>query len=177
MFERIVNPVSLRNMARWPALAALALAAPAWAHQCPPGMTIASQYGKAERAFLAYVVETRLEEDVLKQLEAKSPGVGMGEEHVKLMSAGYRVIEEFKGDRTYQPRLVDLLGIGTGYVGLTPGVYYLVLLPPKSSDDAQLASTLRRVDACDVPLSHHRLAEKGFQDKLNELRSLARAKP
>ena len=97
----------------------------------------------------------------------KHPEVGVESEDVKLVSAGYRIIEEFKGPEKYQPRLIDLLGIGTGYVGLTPGQYYMVLLPKQDSDDFE---GMRRVDLCSVILSHYRLKVEQFQSELNAVR-------
>ncbi|KQZ45035.1 hypothetical protein [Duganella sp. Root1480D1] len=141
------------------------------AHSCPRDLTLGKQFSESKRVFLAYVVETRLEEALQRTLIAKHTGDRSGEEAMKLVSAGYRVVEDFKGDKSYTPRLLDLLGIGTGYVGLTPGVYYLVFLANVSSDEVK---GFRSVDACAVPVSHYRLDVPEFQSRLDEVRALSR---
>lgn len=147
----------------------------AWAHTCPPDVTIEKQFRKAERVFLAYVVETKLEEDLLREIEIKDPSSRPADEHVKLISAGYRIVEHFKGKKTDQPRLIEMMGIGTGYPGLTPGIYFLVVLPARKNDEDRFGPQFRYVDRCMVPVSHHRLANKEFQQHLTELRSLVQS--
>ncbi len=105
-------------------LLAVMSASPSWSFSCEPEQTTEAAFAEAERVFLVYVTETRLEEDLLERMAAESDEFDFSEEHWKFVSAGYRVVEEFKGDAEYQPRLVDWLGIGTGYVGLVPGGYY-----------------------------------------------------
>lgn len=141
------------------------------AHTCLPGLTLDKQFNESKRVFLVYVVETRLEEEMQKKMLEKERGADS--ESVKLVSAGYRIIEDYKGEKSYKPRLLDLLGIGTGYVGLTPGVYYLVFL-----GDVQDYETpeMRSVDTCTVPLSHYRLNVPQFQQSLDEVRALAKSK-
>ena len=152
-----------------PILAFMVAACPANAFQCPQDHSLETAFHEAERAFLIYVLEARLEEELTQELLEQHPE-DEGEEFIKLVSAGYRVVESYKGPEDYQPRLLELLGIGTGYVGLTPGIYYLVLLPtPEESEDPQL----RRVDMCTVPISHYRLQVDELQDELDRVRSLA----
>ena len=120
--------------------------------------------------FLVYVTETRLEESLQQELLAAHGHEDS--ESIKLISAGYRVVENFKGPIDYQPRLLDMLGIGTGYVGLTPGAYYLVfLIENETGEDPQM----RAVNACSVPTSHYRLQTEGFTKSLEEVRALARS--
>lgn len=141
------------------------------AHSCPRDLTLGKQFSESKRVFLIYVVETRLEERLQRQLTEKHVDKGADEESMKLVSAGYRVVEDFKGEKNYTPRLLDLLGIGTGYVGLTPGVYYLVFLADRSSDEMQ---GFRSVDTCSVPISHYRLDVPELQNRLDEVRALAK---
>ncbi len=142
---------------------------PAHGFQCAPEHPIESAYQDAERVFLIYVLETRLEEHPPAWIVEED--VDLGDESVKLISADYRVVEEFKGDSGYKPRLLDLLGIGTGYVGLTPGVYFAVFLPRvESGEDPDL----RYVNICTVPLSHYRLQVEDFQNELDVIRRLAK---
>ena len=142
----------------------------AWAFQCPPEYSIDKAFVEADRAFLAYVTDTKLEEELKKDLSKNYPEMDKDSEAVKLVSAGYRIVEEFKGAADYQPRLIDLLGIGTGYVGLTPGVYYLVLLPKGENNNEYKG--MRVVNICSVPISHYRLKVPQFQEKLDEVRKL-----
>lgn len=141
------------------------------AHSCPPDFTLSKQFKESKRVMLVYVLETRLEEKLLKKMAEKHSGMSSDDEAVKFVSAGYRVIEDFKGERTYTPRLLDLLGIGTGYVGLTPGVYYLVFLGDVEANDS---TDMRFVDTCQVPLQHYRLNVSDFQKLLDEVRELSK---
>lgn len=144
------------------------------AHTCLPGLTLSKQIRDSKRVFLVYVVETRLEEKLLSDMAEKDGDKGSADkESVKLVSAGYRVVENFKGETTYRPRLLDLLGIGTGYVGLTPGMYYLVFLgdvQPYETND------MRSVDRCSVPLQHYRFNVPEFQKRLDEIRAISKDK-
>jgi len=138
------------------------------AHSCPRDMALSKQFSESKRVLLIYVVETRLEEALQRQLVEKHVS---DNESVKLVSAGYRVVEDFKGDKNYTPRLLDLLGIGTGYVGLTPGAYYLVFLADVAPGEIE---GFRSVDMCAVPISHYRLNVPEFQGRLNEVRALSK---
>lgn len=138
------------------------------AHSCPRDSTLSKQFKESGRVFLIYVVETKLEEALQRQLVEKHVS---DDESVKLVSAGYRVVEDFKGDKNYTPRLLDLLGIGTGYVGLTPGAYYLVFLPGVEPEEIK---GFRSVDMCAVPISHYRLNVPEFQGRLDEVRALSK---
>jgi hypothetical protein len=149
----------------------LLLSSVCFAHTCQPLMTLDKQLNDSKRAFLVYVLETRLEEELQGKMIEKDGGADP--ESVKLVSAGYRIVEDYKGEKSYRPRLLDILGIGTGYVGLTPGVYYLVFL-----GDLQTYETpdMRVVDICTVPVAHHRWDVPQFQKKLDEVRALVNRK-
>lgn len=138
------------------------------AHSCPRDLTLSKQFKESARVFLIYVVETRLEEALQRQIIEKQIS---DKESVKLVSAGYRVVEDFKGDKNYTPRLLDLLGIGTGYVGLTPGVYYLVFLAGVAPEEIK---DFRSVDMCAIPISHYILNVPEFQGRLDEVRALSK---
>ena len=144
-----------------------------FAHTCLPDQTPEKQFNEAKRVFLIYVLETRLEEQLQKKLIEEEHGNHADGESVKLVSAGYRIVEDYKGDKNYKPRLLDMLGIGTGYVGLTPGVYYLVFL-----GDVQRYEEpdMRVVDICTVPFSHYRFNVPQFQKNLDEIRELSKSK-
>lgn len=141
----------------------------AWSFQCSRDQSLSSLYEDSERIFLIYITETKLEESLVKRINESLPKDNIETEDIKLLSSGYRVIENFKGDIEYIPRLIDLLGIGTGYVGLVPGSYYLVMLPEREED---LFDGMRMVNICTVPFSHYRLEVKEFQDSLNIMRNL-----
>jgi len=150
---------------------ALAWSMSAYSFQCSQEDSIEYEYKKAEHVFLAYILDTRLEVDLLEQTLKKSPRLKNSDESIKLVSAGYQIVEEFKGKNINHPRLLDVLGIGTGYVGLTPGMYYVVFLPKPSPE---LPKGIQVVNICNVPLSHYRLHEAGFQNSLNQVRALKR---
>jgi hypothetical protein len=147
---------------------------PSMAHTCPRDLTLDKQFRDAKRVFLAYVIETRLEEKLLTDMVASKEGHAMKDnEDVKLVSAGYRVVENYKGDAAYTPRLMDVLGIGTGYVGLTPGLYFLVFLGDAQPHES---AEMRFVDTCSVPLRHHRFAVPQFQLQLDQIRAWSKKK-
>ena len=149
----------------------LLLSSACFAHTCLPGMMLEKQFNESKRAFLVYVLETRLEEELQRKM-IETDG-GADHDAVKLVSAGYRIVEDYKGEKTYKPRLLDYMGIGTGYVGLTPGVYYLVFL-----GDLQDYETpdMRSVDICTVPFAHNRWDVPQFQKDLDGVRALAKRK-
>jgi hypothetical protein len=141
------------------------------AHSCLPDMTLDKQFNGSKRVFLVYVLETRLEEELQRKMSERDGSVAS--ESVKLVSAGYRIVEDYKGEKSYKPRLLDFLGIGTGYVGLTPGVYYLVFLGDVQDYET---SDMRAVDICTVPVAHDRLDVPRFQKSLDEVRALVKGK-
>lgn len=149
----------------------LLLSSACFAHTCLPGMTLEKQFNESKRAFLVYVLETRLEEELQRKM-IETDG-GADHDAVKLVSAGYRIVEDYKGEKSYKPRLLDILGIGTGYVGLTPGLYYLVFLGDVKDYETP---DLRVVDICSVPVAHHRWDVPQFQEKLDEVRALVNRK-
>ena len=138
-----------------------------YAFKCPANQTIEDLYDDAERVFLIYVTETKLEESLNDKYGGLDLRESIEQEAVKFISVSYKVIEDFKGDQDFQPTLLDMLGIGTGYVGLTPGVYYLVMLPVQEKSEV---GDYRYVSLCDVPYSHYRLNVERFQDELEILR-------
>lgn len=146
----------------------LAFTNTAWAFQCPE-RSQEQLYDEAERAFLVYITETKLNEELYKQLSKGYPAGEDDFEAVKAIFATYDIIEEFKGDPTYKPALVDFLGISTGYVGLTPGVYFLVFL--ESAEEGQ-PRNVKWVNFCNVPAMHHRFNVERFQNKLDEFRAI-----
>jgi hypothetical protein len=141
------------------------------AYSCQPHMTLDEQFNGSKRVFLVYVLETRLEEELQRKMSERDGSADS--EAVKLVSAGYRIVEDYKGEKSYKPRLLDILGIGTGYVGLTPGVYYLVFLGDVRDYET---SDMRAVDMCTVPVAHHRLDVPQFQKSLDEVRALVKGK-
>lgn len=135
---------------------------------CSEDNSIENQYKNAEHVFLAYVLETRLEPALAKQI-INPHAMKNNTEAPKLISADYQIIEEFKGKLSSFPRLVELLGLGTGYVGLIPGVYYVVFLPKPVPG---IPEGYQGVNICNVPLAHEHLHNAGFQSELSKIRAL-----
>lgn len=147
----------------------LAFTNSAWAFSCP-AKTLEQKYQEAERVFLIYVTETKLDETLFREMVKGYPAENDKSESVKAIFADYEVVEDFKGDKNYKPILVDLLGIGTGYVGLTPGKYYAILLPPPSKDQP---NNLASVNICNTAFEHYRLKVDRFQKELDQIRTIA----
>ena len=143
-------------------LALLLLAGNAAAFQCED-MTLQQQYERADHVFVILVTDTRLEDGDLLGIPEEDA------EAVRLVSAGFEVIERFKGSVEPTTRLLDLLGIGTGYVGLTPGLRFLVL----AEDDEEVPQGYLYVNLCTALLGYMREEEQGVRETLSEVRSLA----
>ncbi|GAA5213491.1 hypothetical protein ACFSJ3_03480 [Corallincola platygyrae] len=141
------------------------------AFQCPVDVTPEEQFKATDRSFLIYVTDTQIEEKLTEKLAQTYPAMEVEKEHMKFISAGYKVIEEFKGDENYTPRLIDILGIGTGYVGLVPGSYYLVMLPQQATNSNETEG-MRHVDICSVPLGHYQLRNEKLQSELDKFRTI-----
>lgn len=117
---------------------------------------------------MVYVTETKLDEGLLNEGANGSLVADDTSESVKAIVAEYRIVEEFKGEPNYKPQLVDLLGIGTGFVGLFPGKYYFVMLSPK---DESKFSDFALVNICNTPINHYRLNVAAFQKQLDVMRN------
>lgn len=151
----------------------LLLTGPSWAFECPD-IPLEEKFNKAERVFLVYVTETKLEEDLLKKMNHGFAVDGDNSESIKLLSASYRVIEEFKGLITDQPKLLDLMGPDTGYAGVYPGVYYLLMIPPVQEGEDK---NIRIINKCMLYANHYRLNLEPFQERLDEIRELRDSPP
>ena len=135
----------------------------AWALKCwqKPGI---EGYKNAERGFLAYVTQTKLDEELWVELR-KIYGANIDDsESVRAIAIDYVIAEEFKGDPNYKPALVDLLG--AGHLGVTPGHYYFIRLGASWKEPANI----RVVNTCNTPLQHYRLNAKTFQKGLDVYR-------
>lgn len=160
-------------------LVLVSMAGPAHAYQCGREHSFNEAFEKSDRAFLIYVTELRLEEDIdavydaLAFPEGKRPSLqdndAASNEYAKFISAGYRVVEEFKGDNTYKPRLLGFLGLSTGWPGFVPGGYFLVILNGKLGE---MNPKMVWVDFCMVPAKHGSLNDPEFQGELDRFRKL-----
>jgi len=134
----------------------------AWAMKCwqRPGI---EGYKDAERVFLIYVTQTRIDEKLGAQLSEIYSS--LKDENQKAIYVDYHIVEEFKGNSAYKPVLADLLYAG-GHLGVVSGHYYLVKLgsPRKEMKDVRVINT------CNVPLQSYRLNENSFQNELEAYR-------
>ncbi|MGB0632255.1 MAG: hypothetical protein ACPGRZ_16310 [Alphaproteobacteria bacterium] len=143
-----------------------------FAFQCHPGETGEGAHDDAERIFLILVLETRLDEEFQKLIESERP---QSKDAMKPITVRYRVIEDFKGDTNFKPEFLDLLGIGTGYVGFSPGVYYLVSVPkldPSKEQDKRtdILKGRRIINFCNVIAKNYRLNVAKFRKEINFIR-------
>lgn len=135
----------------------------AWAMKCWQRRGIEG-YEDAERVFLIYVTQTRIDEKLAVQLSKIYSS--FKDEIQKAIYVDYFILEEFKGNSAYKPVLVDLLYSG-GHLGVVSGHYYLVKLdtPRKETRDVRVINT------CNVPLQSYRLIESSFQNELDAYRA------
>ena len=143
----------------------LVISLPSLGFTCPK-LEPSDIFSQANEVVLVYVTGTKLEEEMAKSLIETEPAE-LGTEHAKIISASYRLVETFKGPENSQPKLIDILGIGTGYVGLQAGLYYLLAL---DEPEEGAPSNKRWVNICSVLAAHHRLGDPKFQQELAEFR-------
>jgi len=144
----------------------------AYAYDCGDD-TVESLFDEAERSFLMHVTGTKLDEELAKKLTEGDSDELLDNEAIKPIFIDYEIVEEYKGDPDFKPKLFDVVGIGIGFVGMIPGSYYAVLLPGMNEeDDRPLMKNIRRVDICNTPYQHYRFKVDPFQEKLDTLRAL-----
>lgn len=107
----------------------------------------ADVFAAAHRIFLVQILETRFEltEQFGRQVEQDGP--------IHFVSAGYKVIEEFKGNPESRPRFLQVLHFTGIYADLTPGAFYLIALQPFTEDeleDAPWHEKFAMVTMCEV---------------------------
>lgn len=141
----------------------------ALAFSCLEENSIEARFGRAKRVMLLQITDTRREDELARQLQ---PNASL-DEFLNLKSSGYRVLENFKGNPAEQPRLLDVLGIGTGFVNFTPGYYNLVFMGPKPET---LSVDYRLVSLCDV-VHHRHLDDSHLQKAISTVRKLRDKSP
>jgi len=140
------------------------------AFQCPRDNSFSVNFAKSERVFLIYVTEVSLDKKTTERNDKEYPESAG---YVKILKVDYDVIESFKGDLKFKPKIMDLLGIGTGYVGFTPGNYYMVTL---SEQEDWGKRNYRHVSMCDVHFQHYRNDIDEYKEIIEKARVLARDK-
>jgi len=135
------------------------LSASAFGFQCPSANEPGDIYDRSTVVALIEVTSVSLNRDWTAELDAENPDSAGS---VRALEVEFDVTETLKGTATSAPA-IELLGIGTGYVGFTPGVYYLVALDGPSRGRYYISF-------CDVIASHYRLDVAEFQRVLGDLR-------
>jgi hypothetical protein len=97
-------------------LLTLVLPSISWSMTCAPDEGIKQRFNDADSVLLIEVTSTKL-----KKLK-------YDEEEVKYSLATYKLVESFKGSTKKTGKVVEILGYGTGMVGLIPGIYFFVFL-------------------------------------------------
>ena len=145
----------------------LLLSVKAVAFQCSSDNSFSVNFAQSERVFLIYVTEVSLDKKTTKRNDKEYPESAG---YVKILKVDYDVVENFKGDIEFIPKFMDLLGIGTGYVGFTPGNYYMVTLSAQGGWDKR---NYRHVSMCDVHFQHYRNDIDEYKAIVEEARALA----
>ncbi|WP_154223411.1 hypothetical protein [Marinicella rhabdoformis] len=123
--------------------------------QCGPEKSEKEKFKEAKSVLLFQVVATEL-----KTTEFDGQEVGYSQ-------ATYRLIESFKGSEEKEGKVVEVLGYGTGLVGLIPGIYYLAFLG-ESNEYAKYPW----LTICDVELSTFNIEGTEVEKKLEKIRAL-----
>ena len=127
----------------------------AQAMQCDPDEGLEMRFKEADSVLLIYIVSTRLKTTSL-----------YGDE-IKYSEAIYELVESFKGLTAKNGKVIELLGYGTGMVGLIPGIYYVVFI---QNDSSELEHPW--VNVCNTLYSSLNLKGLEFIKQLGEIRSL-----
>jgi len=141
----------------------------ALAFSCVEDNSLEARFGRAERVMLLQITDTRREDKLARELQPNTAP----DDFLNLQSSGYKVLENFKGNPAEEPRLLDIMGIGTGFVNFTPGYYNLVFMGPKP---ATLNVDYRSVSLCDV-VHHRHLDDPHLQKAISTVRKLRDKNP
>ena len=87
-----------------------------WAMTCAPDIGLENRFKEADSVLLIEVTSTKL-----KRMEYDG-------EEIKYSLATYQLVESFKGSTKQKGKVIEILGYGTGMIGLIPGIYYFVFL-------------------------------------------------
>ncbi|MEM8795194.1 MAG: hypothetical protein AAGE61_06475 [Pseudomonadota bacterium] len=142
--------------------------ASAQAYSCP-NKPVELRYEEAYRIFLIHVTRVTLDDSLHDLFFSDRADDDEFRESIKPVLADYEILEDFKGDVSFKPKLIDFFGIGTGFAGLYPGQYYLVMLE-NHGDDRFPGYHVANI--CNTPFRHHRLNVDSFQEQLNAMRAL-----
>ncbi|GAB2524101.1 hypothetical protein [Microbulbifer agarilyticus] len=123
--------------------------------QCGPEKSEEEKFRDAESVLLFQVTATELK---TTQFDGQE---------LKYSQATYRVIESFKGSQEKEGKVVEVLGYGTGLVGLIPGIYYLAYVGENNEYARYPWLTI-----CDVEMSTFNIEGEEFDKKFKKLRSL-----
>ncbi len=132
-----------------------------WAFQCPPDETEEVLVARATQVLLVRITATELVE------------VTEGGERFELPRSEYRLLEALKGTASDTGYVYDMpVGYGTGFVGLLPGVFYLLVLDQENSHDG-----VPFVDPCALPIATANLEGTQPRAILKRIRSYLTAAP
>lgn len=131
------------------------------AYSCPPDETEDVLVARATHILLVKVTRTELVE-IVEEGEA-----------VELPRSEYRLVEAVKGTASETGHVFDMpVGYGTGFVGLLPGAYYLLVL-----DQGHSYEGVPFVDPCVLPIATFNLEGTEPQEALRRIRKHLEAGP
>ena len=134
--------------------------------QCGKDNSLENNFRVSERVFMIYVTQVILDKKETQKIELDYPDSAGS---VKVLKVDYDVIENFKGNKKYNPKFKELIGIGTGYVGFSPGSYYFVTLPDQQEDEQK---NYRYVSFCDVHFQNYRNDVEEYKEILDKASKL-----
>ena len=143
-------------------IASLLLAGELAAFQCSPEETEENLVANAKQILLVKITKVELVE-VAEE----------GSEAVEVPRAEYQLVEALKGTANETGYVYDMpAGYGTGFVGLYPGIYYLLLL-----DEERFYQGTPFVDICVVPIATPNIDGTEPQATLARIRTYLAAEP
>lgn len=138
-------------------LIALLFCSSVQAFQCPQDHSPEKAFGKAVSVYVIRINSTEFYEDVEDGKFAK------------LLLTKYSVLETLKGESKSDGELIDMVGIGTGFANLLPGLIYLVAIEERPEG-------LKKdyINMCDVLGGAFFLEDDQFVKLLSGLRASAK---
>ena len=131
----------------------LAFSSQVYSFQCPRDHSPESAYQKANVAYVAKINSVEFFKNVKDG------------KHAKYLLVKFDVVEKLKGKIQKSGEVLDVAGIGTGFVNFIPGGYYII-----SHEEEKLIEGKQYVNMCDVLGVAFYLEDEMFVKTLEKLK-------
>lgn len=114
-------------------ITSLVFSSQAYSFQCPRDHSPESAYQKSNVAYVAKINAVEFFKDIKDR------------KHAKYLLVKFDVVEVLKGKKEKSGEVLDVAGIGTGFVNFIPGGYYII-----THEEENLVEGKQYVNMCDV---------------------------